>query len=251
MMYAIVKYTSKPVMKDPWFIEALPGIGNVGKIAGDCLAQSLGAERFAIVYSENFPPQVIPDQDCVVHMACNELWHAKTPSGRDIIFLRGDFQGSTPEGQFFLAQDIMDVLLAFGVSKIITLGGYGTGQVSKDLHVFGAVSRIELKKELEKAGVTFNPGQPAAGIVGAAGALIGLGQMNGIDSFCLMGETSGYFADSRSALNVISVLKKILKLRKVDTKALSEEAKKLDELMNQAAQQAEPPQERDELSYIG
>ena len=251
-MYAIVKYISKPVMKDPWFIEALPGIGNVGKIAGDHLAQCLGAERFAIVYSENFPPQVVPDRDCVVHMACNELWHAKTPSGRDIIFLRGDYQGSTPEGQFFLALDIMDVLLGFGVERIITLGGFGTGQMSKEEpHVFGAVSRIELKRELEKAGVAFNPGQPSAGIIGAAGALVGLGQMNDIDAFCLMGETSGYFADCRSAIKVLKVLKKLLKLRKLDLKPLETEAKKLDEFIDQAEKQSEAPEERDELSYIG
>lgn len=250
-MYAVVKYLSKPVMENPWFIEALPGIGNVGKQAGDCLAQSLNAELFAIVYSENFPPQVIPDMDCVVHMACNELWHARTPSGRDIIFLRGDYQGSTPEGQFFLAQDIMDILLGFGVERVITLGGYGTGQMTKEPHVFGAVSRIELKKELEKAGVTFNPGQPAAGILGAAGALVGLGQMHGIDSFCLMGETSGYFVDARSAIAVIKVLKKLLKLRKVDVKALEKDVKKLDELTAQAEEQSRSQSEREDLSYIG
>ena len=246
-----MKYLSKPVLKDPWFIEALPGIGNVGKIAGDYLANSLEAERFAIIYSENFPPQVVPDQDCVVHMACNELWCARTPNGRDLIFLRGDYQGSTPEGQFFLAQDVMDILMGFGVERIITLGGFGTGQMCREPHVFGAVSRIELKKELEKAGVTFNPGQPAAGIIGAAGALVGLGQLNGIDAFCLMGETSGYFADSRSASNVLKVLKKLLKIRKLDMKLLEAEAKKLDEFMDQAEKQAELPQERDELSYIG
>jgi hypothetical protein len=147
---------------------------------------------------------------------------------------------------------------------IENLIGRGKNQITfnrapiKDATEYGAEDAVytlrlwePLKKELEKAGVTFNPGQPAAGIVGAAGALLGLGQMNGIDSFCLMGETSGYFADSRSAINVVAVLKKILKLRKVDTKALAEDAKKLDELMNQAAQQAEAPQERDELSYIG
>lgn len=250
-MYATVKYHVKPVLTDPWFIEALPGIGNVGKIAGDCIAESLGAEKFATVYSENFPPQVIPDQDCVVHMACNELWHARTPSGKDIIFLRGNYQGATPEGQFFLAQDVMDILLGYGVERIITLGGYGTGQMDEELHVYGAVSRIELKKELTKAGVTFNPGQPAAGIIGAAGALVGLGQMNGIDSFCLMGETSGFFADSRSALNVVKVLKKLLKLRKVDTKALEADAKKLAELTTKAAEAASEEKPSEELSYIG
>ena len=250
-MYSVVKYLSKPVLKDPWLIEALPGIGNVGKLAGDCIADTLDAKCFAVIYSENFPPVVIPDQDCVVHMACNELWYATTPSGRDLIFLRGNYQGSTPEGQFMLAQDVMEIALGFGVEKIITLGGYGTGQMSKDLNVFGAVSRIELKKELEKAGVTFNPGQPAAGIIGAAGALVGLGHLNSIDAYCLMGETSGFFADPRSAVNVVKILKKLLKLRKVNTKELEKEAKKLDELTAQAAEQVKAPSKPDDLNYYG
>ena len=249
-MYSTVKYLCKPVLNNPWLIEALPGIGNVGKLAGDCLAQSLDAECFAVMYSENFPPVVIPDQDCVVHMACNELWYARTPSGRDVIFLRGNYQGSTPEGQFFLAQDVMEIAMGFGVDRIITLGGYGTGQMTEDPHVFGAVSRIELKKELEKAGVSFNPGQPAAGIIGAAGALIGLGQMNGIDSYCLMGETSGFFEDPRSAINVAKCLKKILKLRSVDMKELQKNAKKLAELTAQAVEQSKAPA-KDDLAYYG
>ena len=108
-MESIVKYDSKPVLKDPILIEALPGIGNVGKVAGDHLAQLLKAERFAVIYSMNFPAQVIPGEDNVIKMACNELWHAKTPSGQDLVFLRGDYQGSTPEGQFILAQDILEI----------------------------------------------------------------------------------------------------------------------------------------------
>ena len=125
-MESIVKYDSKPVLKDPILIEALPGIGNVGKIAGDFIADSLGAVKFASIFSMNFPPQVNPDQDCVVHMACNELWYAKAPNGQDIVFLRGNYQASTPAGQFILAQDVMEIMMSYDVSKFITLGGYGT-----------------------------------------------------------------------------------------------------------------------------
>lgn len=238
------------MLKDPIFIEALPGIGNVGKIAGDFVADALKAERFATIYSENFPPQVVPDQECVVKMACNELWHARGPKGRDIVFLRGDYQGGTPEGQFALACDVMDVILSFGVSTIITLGGYGTGLMPGEVHVFGAVSRRELKPALEKAGVTFRPGEPQAGIVGASGALVGLGQANGIDSFCLMGETSGFFADQKSALAVIEVLRKILGIRRrLDLAELEEQSRKIDELAERV-NSAEPAPAED-LNYIG
>jgi len=250
-VYAIIRYDSKPVLKDPWFIEALPGIGNVGKIAGDFIAEALDAKRFAVIYSENFPPQVIPDEDCVFHMAYNELWYARTPGGRDIIFLRGNYQGSTPEGQFMLAEDIIDILLSYGTERIITLGGYGTGQMTEEPHVYGSVSDKSLKKELSKAGVTFNPGQPQAGIIGAAGALIGLGQLNGIDSFCIMGETSGFFADHKSAMALVNVLKKILGIKKADMKELKKKSKQIDEFTAQVLKAQDSTESKSHLNYIG
>lgn len=237
-------------MKDPVFVECLPGIGGVGKIAGDFVADSLKAEKFATIYSRHLPAQVLPDQDNVVKMACNELWHAKSTKG-DIIFLRGDYQGSTPEGQFILAQDVMEILLSYGVSRIITLGGFGTGTIPDEIHVYGAVTDKSLKPQLEKWGVTFNPGEPQAGIVGAAALFLGFGKMNGIPSLCLMGETSGYYADHKSALAVIEVLKKVLGIRrKFDTKELEEQSKKIDELTAKVKSGAETPS-GENLSYIG
>ena len=250
-MESIVKYDSKPVLKDPILIEALPGIGKVGKIAGDFIADSLGAVKFASIFSMNFPPQVNPDQDCVVHMACNELWYAKAPNGQDIVFLRGNYQGSTPEGQFILAQDVMEIMMSYDVSKVITLGGYGTGQMVDEPHVYGALSRKELRDGLEELGVTFNPGEPQAGIIGAAGLLIGMSQINGIDGFCLMGETSGFFEDHKSAMAVVKVLTKIFGIEDVDLKELQDKSQKIDELTEQVKAANNEKPKLNELGYIG
>ncbi|MFA6679764.1 MAG: PAC2 family protein, partial [Candidatus Methanomethylophilaceae archaeon] len=59
MASTTIKVISKPVLKRPILIEGLPGIGNVGKITADFLASSLNAEKFASIYSEHFPPQVM------------------------------------------------------------------------------------------------------------------------------------------------------------------------------------------------
>ncbi len=40
-----------PQLRDPVFIEGLPGIGLVGKLAADHLIQELGAVKFAELYS--------------------------------------------------------------------------------------------------------------------------------------------------------------------------------------------------------
>ncbi|WII09956.1 proteasome assembly chaperone family protein [Methanomassiliicoccales archaeon LGM-DZ1] len=250
-MESIIRFDSKPVLRDPILIEALPGIGNVGKIAGDFLADTLKATGFARIYSMNFPAQVVPDEDCVVSMACNELWHAKLPDGRDAVFLRGGYQASSPEGQFVLAQDVTDIIMPYGPSLVVTLGGYGTGLMADVPHVYGAVTRKELKPDLEKAGTVFNPGQPQAGIIGAAGLLLGFAQMNGVDGFCLMGETSGYFEDHKSALAVVKVLLSYFSIADADTKGLEEKAKKIDELSEQVKAAGSADSSRDDLGYIG
>ena len=153
-----VRYDFTPEMDHPILIEGLPGVGNVGKIAADYLCEKLDGKKFATIYSESFPPQVILDNDCVVHMACNELWYAKV-NGKDVVFLRGNYQGSTPEGQYLICDDLMrDVFLRMDLSYIYTLGGYGTGQMVDKPRVLGAVSDIALKQELEEKGVVFSPG---------------------------------------------------------------------------------------------
>lgn len=247
-MENIVKFDTRPVLRDPVFISALPGIGNVGKIAGDHLSDILKAEKFASIYSMNYPPQVIPDENNVVKMACNELWHARTPNGQSLIILRGDYQGSSAEGQFILAEDIMEILVSYGTRQIITLGGYGVGRIVKDRHVFGAVTRIELKEGLEQAGVTFNPGEPKMGIVGAAGLFLGLGQINGIDAFCLMGETSGFFADPGSAICILQVLGKLFGIDDLQLSPLEEENKKIEDLTDKATEEGDS--EDIDLGYI-
>lgn len=248
-MESIVKYDCKPVLNNPVFIESLPGIGNVGKIAGDHFADLLKAEKFASIYSMNFPPQVVPDQDNVIHMASNELWYAKAPSGQDVIILKGEHQGSTPEGQFILAQDMLDILMSYNTSRIITLGGYGTGKIETDRRVLGAVSKKELKEELEGYGVTFVPGEPQAGIIGAAGLLVGMGQLNGIDSFCLMGETSGFFIDHASSIKILEVLGKMFSVENLDLAELEEKSQQLSALTEKAT--AQEPENKQDLSYIG
>ena len=246
-----VRYDLNPDLKKPILIEGLPGIGNVGKIAADFLCEKIGAEKFATIYSESFPPAVMLDNDCVVHMACNELWYAKDVNGKDIIFLRGNYQGSTPEGQYIICDDLMkDVFLRMDVSFIYTLGGYGTGQMVDKPRVLGAVSDITLKQELEEKGVTFSPGEPAAGIVGASALLIGFGQMYDIPAACLMGETSGYFVDHKSAVAMLQVLENILGIT-LDKSDLDIKSQQIDELTAKVKEMETGPKDNNDLGYIG
>ena len=120
----------KPELKNPIMIEGLPGVGNVGKLAAEHLLEQLDGTKFADIFSKHFPPQVLLDEDGVISLANNELYYAKNVgNGVDVIFLIGDHQGLTPEGQYDLAQNIIDLAQDMGVTRIYALGGYGIGKI--------------------------------------------------------------------------------------------------------------------------
>jgi len=248
-MENVVKYDTSPEIKDPIFIEGLPGVGNVGKIAADHLASKLNAKKFATIYSKHFPPQVTLDDECVANLACNELYYAENTGGSDLIFLLGEHQGISAEGQFELAEEVLTIALRFNVTKMFTLGGYGTGNVVGEPRVLGAVSSASMKPELEKHGVVFVPGEPAAGIAGASGLMLGMAKVKGIDAACLMGETSGYFIDHKSSNMLLKVLTGVLGIT-VDTTELDERSQQMDEFTTKMKEYAED-QSKGHLGYIG
>ena len=248
-MESTVIYDSMPRTKKAIFIEGLPGVGDIGKTAADFIVKSLKAKKFATILSEHLPPQVILDDDCVIRMASNELWYAEV-NGRDIVFLTGDFQAMTPDGQFLFCKNLFDNdLKKLDISEIYTLGGYGTGKLVDNPRILGAVSDIGMKGRLEECGVVFSPGEPGPGIVGASGLFVGFGQMAGIPAACLMGETSGFFVDYKSAIELINVLEKLMGFE-IDKKELLEGAEHIDELNARVKEYGEE-QERNSLTYIG
>ena len=116
--------------------------------------------------------------------------------------------------------------------------------------VLGDVSRAEQRPLSEAAGVTFQRVEPGGGgIIGAAGLLLGLGSLRNIDAVCLMGETSGYLVDPRSATSVLALLSHLLNIP-VDPTQLNDRAAEM-ERMIEGLIEGEKLQSEDELSYIG
>ena len=246
MENAIVLENS-PQLKDPIFIEGLPGVGNVGKIAADYMKDKLNATKFGEVYSKHFPPQVLLNDESVAELAHNELWHFDV-NGKDVIMLLGNYQSTSPEGQFEVASHVMNLLTEMKVSEIITLGGYGTGVLVDEPRVLGAVAFAEMIPELKEHGVTFSKGEPAGGIVGASALFLGMGKIKGIDSVCLMGETSGYFLDYKSAAAMLKVLKSMIGFD-IDTTELDEMSKQLDTLTEKVKEYEQ--NQKGDLGYFG
>lgn len=244
-----IRYEFKPQLDKPIIIEGLPGVGNVGKLAADFIADKLNAKLFARIYSDDLPPQVLVNEECVIEPVCHELWHARTSNDTDLVFILGAFQGNTPAGQYNLTQFEFKQLLPYNPSCVMTLGGYGTGEVVIEPRVFGVVSDAKMKLKYESHGITFAPNEPRGGIIGAAAMFIAFGKIYGIESISIIGETSGFIIDVKSARNVIDVLASIFGIE-IDTSDLKDAVDQIEKINNKA-KELSPESSNEDLSYIG
>lgn len=234
-------------IKAPVLIEGLPGIGHVGKLVAEHMIQELGAEKVAEIHSIFFPPQVIIDEHGTVRLANNEMYYYAGETHR-FLFLVGDYQATSSEGHYLLADAYLDVAAECGVSRVYTLGGYGVGHLVDEPRVLGAVNRPDLRGMIEAAGGIVGRDEPGGGIIGAAGLLLGLGISRGIEGVCLMGETSGYLVDPRSAASLLKVLTTLLAIE-IDPTRLEQRACEMEHVLQKLID-GERGSQDDELRYI-
>jgi hypothetical protein len=249
-----VRYVAKkPKLKNPILIEGLPGIGNVGKLAVEHLIDVMHATKFAELYSKDFPPQVFINPDGTVKLVNNEFyyWKAKTRKQRDIVLLTGDYQGLSSQGQYELAESILDIIQSLGVKQMYTLGGYGLGREIREPKVLFATTDKHLVKEMKKYGAVFKKNEPGGGIIGASGLLLGLGKLRGMTGTCFMGETPGYLVDPKSAKAVLKVLTKAVNVE-IDLSRLEEKAREIEYIAQQLNEMETMAKEKpDDIRYIG
>ncbi|GAA0659755.1 proteasome assembly chaperone family protein [Salarchaeum japonicum] len=238
-------------LTNPVFVEGLPGVGHVGKLVAEHVVEEGESTLVRRVYSEHFPPQVTVGDEGVAELAHVEV-HAVETEGRDLLVLTGDHQAQENAGHYRVTDAFLDIAEEFGVSDVFALGGVPTGELIEEYGVVGAVSDEALAADLEEAGVEFRSEEPAGGIVGTSGLLLGLGGRRGFDAACLMGETSGYLVDPKSAKAVLEVLESLLGFD-VDFDALDERADEMEDVVEQMQQmeQGPSPGSEDDLRYIG
>jgi uncharacterized protein len=257
----VIRPLEKVTLREPILIEGLPGVGNVGKLAADYLRDQLPAKPLATIYSKFFPPQVYVSEEGIIRLVSNDLYYWKGPAAaqHDILVLGGDYQGISPEGQYEITERVLDFCSQLGVREVFTLAGFAQGKVVEKPRVLGAATNAQRVETMSKFGVVFSRNDPGGGLIGASGLFLGLGRLFGMEGVCLMGETSGYFVDPRSAEAVLKVLSKVLHIE-IDFTALEGKAQEIDRIAHkiQEAEQrssegpsGSPTASREDLGYIG
>jgi len=241
--------------RSPVLIEGLPGLGMVGRIAVKYLIKQLRAKKFAELYSPHFAYYVLVDKEGTITLLKNEFYYWKSDNGdNELILLTGDSQAQTVDGQYEVAETILEYAKKKNTKTIITIGGYRKDVVGTP-QVFASATDPEiLRKALEAGSISSPPGSP---IVGAAGLLVGLARFKDISGLCLLSETPGYIPDPRAAKSALIIIAKMLNLkldladleREIERIAkIEEELRKVEE---RRAIETEITRRESEISYIG
>ena len=228
---------AKPKLKRPIFVEGLPGIGHVGKLAAQQLVATPGAKLWLTIHCTDFPPQVAVDEHGILRLLKAELWTLPTQGkAAPLVVMTGDAQPLTSRGQHELVEAVLDRVEGLGCKELYTLGGYGTGARVEKPEVLAAATDKATAARLRKLGLKL-PGEdtPGGGIIGASGLFLGLGALRGMTGACLMGETNGYLVDPKAARVVLGALGKVVG-RTFDVSGLEGTASELDRITAQLSE---------------
>jgi len=217
---------------NPILIEGLPGLGLVGKIALRYMVKQLKPTKIAYLYSPHFPYFVLVNKKGNVRLLRGVFYYYKNPNGNDLILFTGDSQSQTIEGQYEIADQILNFSEKHNVKTIATIGGYRMEPKEKPKVYIAATSQEILDKSV-KAGATLSTsGSP---IVGTAGLILGLARFKKINALCLLGETRGYLPDPLSAKSVLEVLKGTFNFD-LDLAGLNDEIARAETMVNRLQQ---------------
>lgn len=249
-----VIHVEETELNSPVLIEGLPGVGHVGKLVAEHLVDELPSTLLRQIHSQHFPPQCTVNEDGLTELVSTDIYHCELGK-RDAVVLTGDHQSQTIDGHYKITETLLEFADEFGVSEVYTLGGIATGELVEEYSVVGASNDQDLLERVKEYGVESGGGEPAGGIIGVSGLLLGLGEPRDLPGVCLMGETSGYIVDPKSANAVLDVLMEALDFE-VSTQKLEERAEEMEEVvkrleeMNQVQQMPQFAGDED-LRYIG
>ncbi len=231
-MQTEVKYSQQPQLNKPVMVCGLPGIGSVAWLAVSHLQKELKAELFAEVFSPIFSPKVWLTDEGVVELMKGEFHFWKNNGGgTDLLLFSANEQPYSPEGQYELAEVVLELAQKFGVKRVITMGGMATDRFTKQPKVYVCGTDVEQVKELEGHGAVKLAG---GAITGTNGLIFGLAKPRKMPAICLLAETPGYLTlDANAAKAALQLASKLLKIP-IDVAALEKQAKENAEAVQRA-----------------
>ena len=238
--WRIMQIGKSPRLNNPVFIEGLPGIGNVGKVAVDFLIDELKAKKLYEITSYTFPHSVFVNEDNLVELPIVEIFYKKCGK-RDILLLGGDVQPIDEISSYEFSEKILDIVQKFNGKEVITLGGIGLADIPKKPKVYCTGNTKKIIDRYKSDLVSNNLYGVVGPIVGVSGLLLGLASRRGIDASAFLAETYGHpmYLGIKGAKEILKVIDKNLDLH-IDINKLDREIKDIEsEIMKKTEQLSE------------
>ena len=224
--WKIEQFGNFPKLKNPVFIEGLPGIGNVGKVAVDFLIDEMKATKLYEITSYTFPHSVFVNEDNLVELPIVEIFYKRLGGKNDLLLLGGDVQPIDEISSYEFSEKMLDIVEKFNGKEIITLGGVGLAEIPKKPKVYCTANSKKIIQKYRSDLVTNKLYGVVGPIVGVSGLLLGLASKRNIEAISFLAETYGHpmYLGIKGAKEILRVLDHHLKL-KLDINKLDKEIK--------------------------
>lgn len=200
-MKVVVRKRVDPLPSASVLVGAVPGAGYVGKIAVDHLIHELKAKLVAEIFTSAFPPQVFIRNDGLAYMPSFQLYYAKVDNIGGVLVFTGSSQTETGEAGYEVIDKLLEIARGSGVRMVYSLAAYiVTQEPTGGRVVHGTATSKSLLEKLKNAGVKLMDGGT---ITGMNGLLFAMAPLRGMEGVCLLGETTGYYADAKASKDVL------------------------------------------------
>ncbi len=164
---------------------------------------------------------------------------------RDLILFSADAQASSPQDQYELSEEIVDVLSEQDADIVLTMAAFLESDGEK-APVVGAATNSGMAERIEEHGVELlSDGR----VVGMNGLLIGLGARGGMEGFCLLGTTEAKSKDPEASKEVLGIFSDIFELD-LDLSDFDDRVPELPKFKPPKIKMPSVSGEESELSYI-
>ncbi len=231
-----IKLLRKPRLKNPYFLVAWPGMGEVAFKSASFLIDKLKAEEFAEIQAHEFfylTESVVQDGILSLpEMPFNKFYFAKLKGAKnDLIIFLSDAQPDLTKAEEY-CNSIIELAKRFKIKGVVSFAAMPqpVDHSHQPAVWFTATSR-QMNDQLKK-----NDIQPLmeGQISGLNGLFLGIAKRAGFEGFCLLGEVPLYtiqIENPKASFAVLEALKKILGLE-IDLSDLLEQAQVMEEQIN-------------------
>lgn len=218
-----IRFFRRPTLNEPIAIVGSPGLRSIGKLVINLLIKKIKAELLAELYSIHFPLIYQTQPSYASHPRFPGISGIRIESGKIDLPKVTFYSYSSPpliitqgchanfNGQYEVAEKVLDFYNEFGVRRMIVLAGYG---LKGEKVCCAATSHKIIETTKEKYGINVGYEGP---FYGFSGIVFGLAKLRGMEALCLFANTKPIpedpeNPDHQAAITLLNKVTQILNL---------------------------------------